>query len=391
MTTFPRRPPLSPATRAAQALRHVDAYGGGVTPAIDLSSTFARDGDYAPRQSYIYARDGGPTVEHAEAVLADLDGAAASLAFSSGMSALIALMDTLRTGDHVAAPAMMYHGAIAWLRRLAERRGIEVTFFDATKDGALEAALLPDRTKLLWIETPTNPTWDVIDVAAAAEAGHAAGARVAVDCTVAPPCTMRALELGADFAFHSATKYMGGHSDLTAGVLSAARTDDLWDEIRLVRTLTGGVIAPFDAWLLIRGIRTLFLRYERASASAMAVARHFDGHPGVARVLYPGLPGHPRYGVAARQMKDGFGGMLSILTNGGQSEARDVARFVDVFIPATSLGGVESLIEHRKTVEGPASLVPETLLRLSIGIEDPADLIADLEQALDRAGCARGV
>ncbi len=387
--TRPSRRPLSPATRAAQALRHVDAFSGGVTPAIDLSSTFARDGDYAPRRAYIYARDGGPTVEAAEAVLADLDGAAASLVFGSGMSALVALMETLRTGDHVAAPAVMYHGAIAWLRRLAERRGIGVTFFDATQDGALEAALRPGETKLLWIETPTNPTWDVIDVAAAAEAGRAAGARVAVDCTVAPPCTMRALELGADFAFHSGTKYMGGHSDLTAGVLSAARTDDLWNEIRLVRTLMGGVIAPFEAWLLIRGVRTLFLRYERASAGALAVARHFDGHPGVARVLYPGLPGHPRHAVAARQMTGGFGGMLSILANGDAAAARDVARFAEVFIPATSLGGVESLIEHRKTVEGPASSVPETLLRLSIGIEDPADLIADLEQALERAGCGR--
>jgi cystathionine gamma-synthase len=390
MTSPSRHPPLSPATRAAQALRHVDGRTGGVTPAIDLSSTFARDEDYAPRRSYIYARDGGPTVEHAEAVLADLDGAAASLAFSSGMSALVALMDTLRAGDHVAAPAVMYHGGIAWLRRLAERRGIEVTFFDATADGALEEALRPGKTRLLWIETPTNPTWDVIDVAAAADAAHAAGARVAVDCTVAPPCTMRSLELGADFAFHSGTKYMGGHSDLTAGVLSAARTDDLWDEIRLVRTLTGGVIAPFEAWLLIRGIRTLFLRYERASASALTIARHFKRHPGVARVLYPGLPAHPRHEIAARQMTGGFGGMLSILANGDAAAARDVARFVEVFLPATSLGGVESLIEHRKTVEGPASLVPDTLLRLSIGIEDPADLIADLEQALGRAGCAPG-
>jgi cystathionine gamma-synthase len=390
MTTPSRRPPLSPATRAAQALRHVDPAGGGVTPAIDLSSTFARDADYAPRRSHIYARDGGPTVEAAEAVLADLDGAAASLVFASGMSALVALMETLRTGDHVAAPAVMYHGGIAWLRRLAERRGIAVTFFDATEDGALEAALRPGETRLLWIETPTNPTWDVIDVAAAAAAGHAAGARVAVDCTVSPPCTMRALELGADFAFHSGTKYMGGHSDLTAGVLSAARTDGLWDEIRLVRTLMGGVIAPFDAWLLIRGIRTLFLRYERASAGAMRIARHFEGHPGVARVLYPGLPGHPRHEVAARQMTGGFGGMLSILTAGDAAAARDVARFAEVFLPATSLGGVESLIEHRKTVEGPASLVPDTLLRLSIGVEDPADLIADLEQALERAGCGRG-
>lgn len=387
MTQPPSRPPLSPATRAAQALRHIDPASGAVTPAIELSSTFARDADYAPRQSYIYARDGGPTVEQAEAVLADLDGAAGALVFGSGMAAFVALAETLRTGDHVAAPQAMYHGARAWLARLAERRGIETTFFDHTSPGGLDAALRPGRTRLVWIEAATNPTWDVIDVAAAAAAAHAAGALLGVDCTVAPPCTLRALELGADVAHHSGTKYLGGHSDLTAGVLSLARRDALWDELRLVRGMTGGVIAPFEAWLLIRGLRTLHLRYARASEGALAIARRLETHPGVARVLYPGLPGHPGHAIAARQMTGGFGGMLSILVAGDEAQARDVARFTEVFIPATSLGGVESLIEHRRAVEGPDSPTPANLLRLSVGIEDPADLIADLEQALERAGC----
>ncbi len=380
-------PPLAPATRVAQALRMIDPVTGSVTPAIDLASTFARDDAYAPRQSYIYARDGGPTVQHAEAVLAELDDAAGTLVFASGMSALVALTETLRAGDHVAAPRSMYHGCLTWLRRLSALRGVGLTLFDATESGALEAALRPGETRLLWIETPTNPTWDVIDIAAAAEAAHVAGARLAVDCTVAPPCTTRALAFGADFAFHSGTKYLGGHSDLTAGVLSTARLDATWDEIRQVRSMLGGVIAAFEAWLLIRGLRTLYLRYERASANALTIARRFAGHPGVARVLYPGLPDHPGHAVAARQMTGGFGGMLSLLVNGAEGQARDVARFTRVFVPATSLGGVESLIEHRRTVEGPELLVPPTLLRLSVGIEDAGDLIDDLEQALERAGC----
>lgn len=387
MTRPPSQMSLSPATRAAQALRMIDPVTGSVTPVIDLSSTFARDEAYAPRQSYIYARDGGPTVEHAESLLASLEGAAGTLVFASGMAALVALTETLRTGDHVAAPRSMYHGCASWLRRLGELRGIETTFFDATQAGALEAALRPGRTRLVWVESPTNPTWDVIDIAAAAEAAHGAGARLAVDCTVAPPCTLRALELGADFAFHSGTKYLGGHSDITAGVLSAARLDPMWAEVRQLRSMMGSVIAAFEAWLLIRGIRTLYLRYERASASALAIAERLSAHPGVARVLYPGLEAHPGHAVAARQMTGGFGGMLSFLVRGTEAQARDVARHVLVFVPATSLGGVESLIEHRRTVEGPHSTTPETLLRLSVGIEDPADLIADLEQALERAGC----
>ena len=302
------------------------------------------------------------------------------------MSAFVALTETLRSGDHVVCPDIMYHGALTWLRRLADRRGVALATFDPADPAALAKAIRP-ATRLVWIEVPTNPTWDVIDIAAAAAAAHAAGALLAADCTAAPPCTLRALELGADIAFHSGTKYLGGHSDLTAGVLSFARRDDFFSEINTLRTLMGGILKAFEAWLLIRGLRTLFLRYERASASALAIARHFEHHPAVERVLYPGLPSHPGHAVAARQMTGGFGGMLSLLVNGGFDRARDVARFARVFLPATSLGGVESLIEHRKSVESPHSLVPDNLLRLSIGIEDPADLIADLEQALERAAC----
>ena len=339
MDKTPKQLKLSPATRAAQALRHIDSVTGAVTPAIELSSTFARDENYAPRQSYVYARDGGPTVKQAEDVLTSLEGGEGSLVFASGMAAVVTLFETLNTGDHVVAQQVMYHGVIDWLHRLQDKRGIKVSFFDQSDENALENAITPD-TKLVWIETPSNPSWDVVDIEAAAIAAHAAGALLAVDCTVAPPCTSLALELGADYVFHSATKYLGGHSDITAGVLTCTKANEHWASVCKLRTQLGNVIRPFDAWLLIRGMRTLYLRYERASESAMKIAQHFENHPKIASVLYPGLPTHPGHSIAARQMTGGFGGMMSLLTHDAKS-AHDVARFVQVFIPATSLGGVK--------------------------------------------------
>ncbi len=380
----PRQLKLSPATRAAQALRHIDSETGAVTPSIQQSSTFARDEEYEVRKGYAYARQGGPTVKQVEEIIADLDEAEGALVFSSGMAAVVTLLETLNTGDHVVAQEVMYHGAKEWLLRLQEKRGIKVSLFDQSAENALENAICED-TKLVWIETPSNPSWDVVDISAAAKAAHDIGARLVVDCTTAPPCTSLALNLGADYAFHSATKYMGGHSDITAGVLTCAKADEQWEEITELRYPLGNVIRPFDAWLLIRGLRTLYLRYERASENAMKIALHFQNHPKVAEVLYPGLPSHPGHKIAAKQMTGGFGGMMSILTH-DRKTANDIARFVQVFIPATSLGGVESLIEHRRMVEGPNSLVPETLLRLSIGVEAVEDLINDLEQAMERAG-----
>ncbi|MEM9792802.1 MAG: PLP-dependent aspartate aminotransferase family protein [Pseudomonadota bacterium] len=376
---------LSPATRAAQALRLISESTGAVTPGIELASTFARGEDYAPRQRYIYGRDGGPTVEHAEEVIASLDGAAVTLLYASGMAALVGWLETLERGDHIAAPRVMYHGGQSWLHHIAARRGIEVTWYDQSDPMGPSAALRPGQSRWLWIETPANPSWDIVDIAAAATAAHAAGARLLADCTAAPPSTLRALALGADVAFHSATKYMGGHSDLTAGALSCA-DPVLAEELRGLRTLMGSVLSGFEAWLLIRGLRTLYVRWERACSNAQAIATHFQGHPKIASVLYPGLPDHPGHAVAKRQMTSGMGGMLSLLVTGDGGIAHDTARFCNVFLPATSLGGVESLIEHRKAVEGPHSVVPDQLLRLSIGIEDADDLIADLEQALERAG-----
>ncbi len=373
----------APSTLAAQALHLIDEATGAVVPGIELASTFARGSDYELMGDFNYARYGNPTTQALEKVLMALDGGADAMAFNAGLAACVSVFETVRTGQHIVAPRVMYHGGQDWLRRISETRGIGLTFFDQTQEGALEDAIRPSETAIVWVETPVNPTWDVIDIEESAKVAHGAGAILCVDSTVAPPCTTRALELGADIVFHSATKYLGGHSDLTAGALICAEANALWDEIKQVRKLTGGILSPFDAWLLLRGIRTLFIRYERASDTAMELAQALEPHPKVAQVLYPGLESHPGHEIASKQMRFGFGGMMSILVNGDADAARRVATSTRLFIPATSLGGVESLIEHRKSVEGPHSIVPENLLRLSVGIEDVRDLIADLEQALD--------
>lgn len=358
-----------------------DPLTGAVVPPLVSSTTYARGANYELPDDFVYSRQGSPTVRQAEHVLAQLDDGAAALLFGSGMAAATAVFETLAEDDEIVAPRVMYHGAQDWLYRISERRGVGLTLFDAREDGALEAAVT-ERTRLVWIETPVNPTWDVIDIAAAAELSHGVGARLAVDSTVAPPVTTRPLELGADLVFHSATKYLNGHSDLTAGVLITKEVDESWEQLRGLRTLMGGVIGGFEAWLLLRGLRTLALRFERASRNALAIAAHFDGHPAIESVLYPGLPDHPGHAIAVRQMTGGFGGMMSLLINGDAERAKAVAASTSVFTPATSLGGVESLIEHRATTEGPHSVVPGNLVRLSVGIEDAADLIADLAGAL---------
>jgi len=369
-------------SRVAQAGHFIDRENGAVVPPIQPSTTFARDADYELIGEVGYSRSGGPGSDRLEALAAELDGGAEARAFASGMAAVVAAFETLESGQHVAAPRIMYHGAQDWLRRLSEKRGIGLTLFDAADSAALAAAVRPGETAIVWIETPVNPTWDVIDIAAAAEAAHRAGAILAVDATAATPVLTRPLALGADLVFHSATKYLNGHSDLTAGLLITREVDSRWEEIKALRRLMGGVLGAFEAWLLLRGLRTLYLRVERASMSALQIARHFEGHPRLSGVLYPGLESHPGHAIAARQMTGGFGGMLSLLVDGDADAARAVAARTRLFVPATSLGGVESLIEHRATIEGPHSQVPENLLRLSIGIEEPADLIADLERAL---------
>ena len=372
---------LSLDTLLAQAGHFVDRETGAVVPPIHSATTYARNSRYEVAD-YVYSRNASPTGAHVERVLAKLEGAEDALAFSSGMAAIAAFFDSVGSGAHVVAPRVMYHGAADLLRRLADRHGVEVGFFEASKPGALDAAVQPGRTSVIWIETCVNPTWDVIDVRAAAETARRAGAVLGVDATATPPVTLRALDLGADIVFHSATKYLAGHSDLLAGVLATRRADERWEEIKAARTRMGGVLGAFEAWLLLRGMRTLHLRYERQAANALAIARHFEDRKGVEAVLYPGLESHAGHGIAKRQMAGGFGAMLSLLVEGGADAAKRIATRTRLFVPATSLGGVESLIEHRASVEGPLSAVPENLLRLSVGVERADELIADLEQAL---------
>jgi cystathionine gamma-synthase len=369
-------------TRLAQACHYIDTATGGISPPLQLSTTYARGPDYEYLGDYSYSRAGNPGWAALEAVCAEIDGGVEALCFASGMAAVCAVFETLEAGQHVAAPRVMYHGTQDWLRHLAAKRSIGLTLFDTTDPAALERAVEPGKTAIVWIESPLNPTWELIDIAAAAEVAHRAGAVLAVDATVSTPVTTRALEHGADIVFHSATKYLNGHSDVLGGILVSAADDARWQQIKWLRTYMGGVLGPFEAWLLLRGMRTLFLRFERASASALEIARHFEHHPQLERVLYPGLESHPGHEIARRQMTCGFGGMLSLLVSGGAEAARRIAGNTRLFVRATSLGGVESLIEHRAAVEGPHSAVPQNLLRLSIGIENCRDLIDDLERSL---------
>ena len=368
-----------PSTLAAQAMGWLDPVSNGVIPSIQPSTTYARDEAY---EKGGYTRDENPTYEQAEALLTALEGGHAALLFSSGMAAAATALLALSPGDHIVAPTVMYFGLRKWLNEVGRHWGLEVDFVPPGDVAAIAAAIRPGATKLVWIETPCNPTWEITDIAAAADVAHAAGAKLAVDSTVATPVLTRPLALGADLVMHSATKFLNGHSDVLAGVLVAARDDAWWQRIHSLRHQNGGMLGPFETWLLLRGMRTLYLRVGCSCESALAIAHHFKGDRRLVEVLYPGLPDHRGHAIASTQMTGGFGGVLSIRVAGGAEAALAVAMAVKVFVPATSLGGVESLIEHRATAEGEESPVPVDLLRLSVGIEDTGDLIADLDQAL---------
>ncbi len=373
---------LRPATIAAQALGWTEPSSGAVVLPVHTATTFLRDPDNQYRRGRSYGRADNPGYDQPQALLTALEGGAASLLFSSGMAAAAAVFQSLERDAHVVAPLVIYWGLRSWLKSFAARWGLAVDFVDTTSLDALRRAVVPGRTRLVWIETPANPLWSVTDIAAAAEIAHAAGAILAVDSTAATPVLTRPLELGADLVMHSATKYLNGHSDVIAGSLTAAREDEFWARLVAARSGGGAILGGFEAYLLLRGMRTLFPRVERACRSAELVAEAMSRHPHVRQVLYPGLPSDPGHAVAARQMRGGFGGMLSICVEGGAEAAIAAAARVRVWQRATSLGGVESLIEHRASIEGADSPAPPDLLRLSVGIEDPADLIADLETAL---------
>jgi cystathionine gamma-synthase len=355
---------------------------GGIVPALELSTTYARRSqDYEPPAGFIYSRFHHPNWAQAERLLAELENAADALLLPSGIAAVSAIVETLSPGDHIVAQDSIFWGTRLRFREFGDRWGLSASIVPGAQ---LIDAIRPGKTRLVWFETPANPTWEIIDIAAVSAAARAAGALSVVDSTAATPVLTRPIVHGADIVMHSATKYLNGHSDVLAGALACARDDETWKRIRSWRGTAGAIIGPFEAWLLLRGMRTLFLRVERASVNALAIAEAMAGHPKVAQVMYPGLAGHPGHAIARRQMTGGFGGMLSIRIRGDGPAALRVATATRLFRPATSLGGVESLIEHRATLEGPHGTVPPDLLRLSVGIEHADDLIADLDQALAR-------
>lgn len=361
----------------------VDPLTKAVVPPIHVATTYIRDEDNGYSSGYVYGRPDNATVREAEAVLAMLEEAkAGALLFGSGMAAATAVFQALSPGDHVVVSKEMYWALRAWLLTEAARWGLNVTVVETDNLATLKDAVKPGVTRLVWVETPSNPLWTLTDIAAAAAIAHAAGAKLAVDSTCASPVHTRPLALGADIVMHAATKVLNGHSDVVAGVLCAREEDEHWARVKTVRKGQGSILGPFEAYLLMRGMRTLHVRQERQSASAMELALRLSTHPLVGRVLYPGLPQHPGHALAARQMQGGFGAMLSIRVLGGEAAAVKSAAHVDLYKRATSLGGVESLIEHRASIEGAGSPCPADLLRLSTGIEDVDDLYADLDQAL---------
>jgi len=374
---------LSVATIAAQAGGYIDAASGGVVPPIQPSTTFARDRSYQPHPTgNIYARDDNDVGRIAEALLAQLDNAETALLFPNGMAAIAAVFRALPGGATVLVQSQIYWGTTKWLREFCARRSVTLIEADLSDIGQAQSLCAQHQPDLVFIETPSNPWLRTTDIALVAEATHAAGGRLVVDATAATPILTRALDFGADIVMHSATKGINGHSDVLAGVLATnAPADPHWQAIAIDRHDAGAVIGSFEAWLLIRSIRTLPLRVERMSQNAQAVAEFLQSHDAVAQVFYPGLPDFEGHSVAKRQMAGGFGSLLSFCVKGGAVEALRVAGRLNLFHRATSLGGVESLVEHRHTIE-PHTGIPESLLRLSIGIEDVQDLCADLEQAL---------
>ena len=373
---------LKPSTLAAQALGWRDPSTGALVPSVIPSAPYERAPDGSYPGGHTYTRDQNPTYEQAEALLAALEGGVGAMLFSSGMAAATTVFETLESGAHVIAPRQMYWTIRRWLEQLSAVGRIALDFVPNGDLESLTATIRPGQTKIVWVETPSNPTCDITDIAASAEIAHAAGARLVVDGTVATPVLCRPLLLGADLVMHSATKQLNGHSDVLAGALVARTDDELWRQVGHDRSYRGAVLGPFEAWLLLRGMRTLFLRVPAAAGTAQRVAEMLAQHAGIVQVMYPGLRSHPGHVVAARQMRGGYGMMVSFRPAGGEAVAKQIVGALRLFRNATSLGGVESLVEHRAPVEGPGTTVPDDLIRLSLGIEDADDLVSDLEQAL---------
>jgi cystathionine gamma-synthase len=370
---------LRPETIAVHAGRRVDPATGAVAAPIHLSTTYQRAEDGSFPSGFNYSRSDNPNRAALEEALAALEGGAGAAAFASGMAAAMSIFQALTPNDHVIAPVEAYHGVLRLLRDLFAPWQLAIDFVDMTDLDAVKKAVR-EKTKLVWAETPSNPTLKLTDLAAVAEIAHGANALFACDNTWSP-IIQRPFELGADLVMHSTTKYFGGHSDVLGGAVIARREDEFFQRLREVQTVGGAVPAPFDCWLVHRGMQTLPWRIRAHSENAGRVALFLESHPKVAQVHYPGLASHPQHALARRQMSL-FGGMVSFETKGDRATAMALPNHTRIFTRATSLGGVESLIEHRQSIEGPDTLTPETLLRLSIGLEHADDLIADLAQAL---------
>ena len=368
-------------TIAARAAHSHDSASGAMTAPIHLSSTFERDPDGQYSKGYVYSRLGNPNRQALQECLLNLEGGAAAAAFSSGSAATAAVFQSLSPGAHVIAPNDCYHGTSDLLRDVFAPWGLETTFVDATDLQQVSQAVRPN-TKLIWVETPSNPLLKITDIPRVVEIAHDARALCVCDNTWATPMLQRPLELGADMVVHSTTKYLGGHGDVIGGAVITNEDSEFFQRIRLIQTACGAVPSPFECWLVLRGIRTLHLRMPAHSANAVGIARFLGDHPRVEAVHYPGLPGHPGHDIAARQMSY-YGGMVSFQVEGGREDAMQVAARVKVFTRATSLGGTESLIEHRASIEGPGTKTPDNLLRMSVGLEHAEDLIEDLSQALE--------
>jgi len=362
-----------------------DAATGAVAEPIYLSTTFERNADGNYPRGYRYSREGTPNRTALEACIASLEGGAGAAAFASGLAANMAVLELLGAGDLLVASQEGYYGSLKQFTIFAERRGARIELVDLGDRAALEAALAErsGRARLLWIETPTNPLLNIVDLRQLVALGHKAGALVVCDNTFATPVCQRPFDFGVDIVVHSATKYLGGHSDVLSGVVVVRESGEVLEALHQWQQMAGAALAPFDCWLLRRSLATLALRVRAQCAGALEVARFLAQHERIERVFYPGLPKHPGHAIAAAQMTGGFGAMLSVCVAGGEAAAMRVAGRTRLFARATSLGGVESLIEHRASIEGAGSRAPANLLRLSVGIEEPQDLIADLAQALE--------
>lgn len=374
-----RQPRLN--TRCVRAGHAPDAATGAVAPPIYLTTTFERDADGAYPRGYRYSREGSPNRAALESCMACLEGGSGAVAFASGLAANMALLELLRAGEQVVAPLEAYYGTQKQMREYARARGAAADFADFSNLSSVKAALTA-HTRLVWIETPANPLLSITDLAQVTALGHERGALVACDNTFATPICQNPFDFGVDIVVHSGTKYLGGHSDVLSGVIVVREDAALLERLHSWQSLSGAGLAPFDCWLLRRSIATLGIRVRTQCRSALLIAEFLCSHPAVERVYYPGLPQHPGHAVAAAQMRGGFGAVLSVLLAGGRAAAFDLAQRTRFFTRATSLGSVESLVEHRASIEGPDSSTPQNLLRLSIGIEDTEDLIDDLTQAL---------